>query len=77
MPAKIDILEHLGETALLLPQLINQALTANDRDLLKYKFGPNDTRLYFSNDHMGNFLECVKSRKEPSRIIAFLDDGLL
>ena len=31
MPAKIDILENLGETALLLPQLINQALTANDR----------------------------------------------
>ena len=31
MPAKTDILENLGETALLLPQLINQALTANDR----------------------------------------------
>src|SRR4030095_4721743 len=31
MPAKTDILENLGETALLLPQLINHALTANDR----------------------------------------------
>jgi hypothetical protein len=31
MPAKTDILEHLGETALLLPHLINEALTANDR----------------------------------------------
>jgi hypothetical protein len=31
MPAKTDILENLGETALLLPQLINEALTADDR----------------------------------------------
>jgi hypothetical protein len=31
MPAKTDILENLGETALLLPQSINEALTANDR----------------------------------------------
>jgi predicted dehydrogenase len=40
-------------------------ITASDRELLKYKFGENDKRLYFSNDHMGNFLECVKSRKAP------------
>jgi predicted dehydrogenase len=39
-------------------------LTASDRDLLKTKL-PDDKRLYFSNDHMGNFLECVKSRKAP------------
>jgi predicted dehydrogenase len=39
-------------------------LTASDRDLLKHKFSDADKRLYVSNDHMGNFLECVKSRKE-------------
>ena len=38
MPAKTDILENLGETALLLPRLINQALTANDR--VKYLVDP-------------------------------------
>lgn len=31
MPAKIDVLEQLGETTLLLPDLINEALAANDR----------------------------------------------
>ena len=39
-------------------------LTASDRELLKTKL-PDDKRLYFSNDHMGNFLDCVKSRKAP------------
>jgi predicted dehydrogenase len=39
-------------------------LTASDRELLKYKFSDADKRLYVSNDHMANFLECVKSRKE-------------
>ena len=33
--------------------------------MLKYKFKPEDKRLYFSNDHMANFLECTKTRKEP------------
>ena len=41
------------------------SINAHDREILKYKFGPDDNRLYFSNDHMANFLECVKTRKEP------------
>jgi predicted dehydrogenase len=41
------------------------SINASDRELLKYKFGPSDKRVYSSDNHMGNFLECVKSRKEP------------
>lgn len=40
-------------------------MTAHDREILRDNFGPDDVRLYFSNDHMGNFLDCVKTRKEP------------
>ncbi len=40
-------------------------LVASDPKLLKTKFGAGDTRLYVSNNHMGNFLDCVKSRKNP------------
>jgi len=27
--------------------------------------GPNHKRVYFSNDHAANFIECIKSRKKP------------
>jgi len=45
MPAKIDVLEQLGETTLLLPDLINRALAANDR--IKYCL----TLLQSARDH--------------------------
>ena len=32
--------------------------------LLDYEAGPNDVRLYRSENHMRNFIDCVKSRKE-------------
>jgi predicted dehydrogenase len=38
-------------------------IEASDRDLLKTAFGPNDVHLYESNDHKGNFLDCIRSRQ--------------
>lgn len=39
-------------------------LRASNPGILKEKFGLKDVRLYKSNNHMVNFIECVKSRKE-------------
>ena len=36
---------------------------AEPASLLNEHWGPNDIRLYRSDDHVGNFLECVKSRQ--------------
>jgi len=38
-------------------------LRASDPDLLKTKFGDGDTRLYVSQNHMGNFLDGIRTRK--------------
>jgi hypothetical protein len=37
---------------------------AQPESLLKVQFKPNDTRLTESRDHSGNFLECVRTRRE-------------
>ena len=34
-------------------------------EILETKFGPDDTRLYESENHHQNWLECIKSRKPP------------
>jgi uncharacterized protein Yka (UPF0111/DUF47 family) len=68
MPAKIDILENLGETALLLPQLINQALTANDR--VKYWL----TLLQSARDHADHPTTDVPSLQRE-REAAGVDDA--
>jgi predicted dehydrogenase len=39
-------------------------LEAEPKGLLNEAIGPNETHLYKSRDHHGNFLDCVKSRKE-------------
>jgi predicted dehydrogenase len=41
------------------------AIEASDPEMLVEPFGSDAVRLYASNDHMGNFFECVKSRKQP------------
>ena len=40
-------------------------IKANDRDLLTTALPDDAERLYLSNDHRGNFFECVRSRKDP------------
>lgn len=41
-----------------------EVITASDPSLLKEPLPSNATRLYTSNDHMRNFMDCVRSRKE-------------
>jgi predicted dehydrogenase len=38
-------------------------LEASDEKILKEVIGPDEIKLYESNDHKQNFIECVKSRK--------------
>ena len=40
-------------------------IEASDPDLLETPLPSDAERLYVSNDHMGNFFDCVQSRKPP------------
>jgi predicted dehydrogenase len=40
-------------------------IEASDPDLLKTPLPASATRLYVSNDHMGNLFECIRTRKAP------------
>lgn len=40
-------------------------LTASDPKIIKSVIGPDEIHLYKSDDHHGNWLECIKSRKQP------------
>lgn len=40
-------------------------ISASDRDLLRAPLPADAVRLYASNDHMGNFFDCVRSRALP------------
>jgi len=40
-------------------------IEASDRQLLTQKLPEDAKRVYVSNDHIGNFIDCVKSRKTP------------
>jgi predicted dehydrogenase len=39
---------------------------ASNRSLFQERIGPEEIHLYRSEDHMRNFLDCVKSRSEPA-----------
>jgi predicted dehydrogenase len=41
-----------------------ETIRASDPRLLSDPLPANATRLYVSNDHMGNFIECIRERKE-------------
>jgi predicted dehydrogenase len=40
-------------------------IKATDRELLGKPLPDDAERLYMSNDHMGNFFECINTRKDP------------
>ena len=40
-------------------------IKASDMDMLHKPLPEGAERLYFSNDHMGNFFNCMQSRKDP------------
>ncbi|MCF7975616.1 MAG: Gfo/Idh/MocA family oxidoreductase [Phycisphaerae bacterium] len=40
-------------------------IDASDRQLLTDKLPDSAPRVYMSSDHMGNFIDCVKTRKQP------------
>ena len=42
-----------------------ERIEASDPKMLSEPFGPDDTRLYASSNHMANFLEGVRTRKRP------------
>ncbi len=42
-----------------------KALSASDPKILSSQIGPNEIQLYRSTDHHGNWLESIKSRKQP------------
>ncbi|MBM4148157.1 MAG: Gfo/Idh/MocA family oxidoreductase [Lentisphaerae bacterium] len=55
--------EFVGETGRL--EVGRGHIRSEPESLLNTEFGPDDTRLYESHDHYGNFLDCVRSRAVP------------
>jgi hypothetical protein len=45
--------------------VVRGGIQAEPASLLKAKLKPNDVRLYESRSHHGNFLECIRTRRDP------------
>ena len=43
----------------------SQALAASDPRIIKSVIGPDEIHLYDSQDHHGNWLDCIRSRQQP------------
>jgi hypothetical protein len=43
----------------------SKALDASDPDILTSEIGEQEIHLYHSDDQHGNWLECIRSRKQP------------
>jgi myo-inositol 2-dehydrogenase / D-chiro-inositol 1-dehydrogenase len=48
-----------------IPEGATKALDASDPKILESQIGENEIRLYVSNNQHGNWLDCIKSRKQP------------
>jgi myo-inositol 2-dehydrogenase / D-chiro-inositol 1-dehydrogenase len=48
-----------------IPANQNPALSASDPKILSSVIGPNEIHLYVSTSQQGNWLDCIKSRKDP------------
>lgn len=48
-----------------IPEGSTKALDASDQEILKSKIGEDEIHLYVSNEQHGNWLDCIKSRKQP------------
>jgi len=48
-----------------IPEGETKALEASDPAILTSVIGPNEIHLYESSEQHGNWLDCIKSRKEP------------
>jgi len=42
-----------------------KALDASDPKILQWQPGPDDIHLYRADDHHGNWVDCIKTRKTP------------
>ena len=48
-----------------IPEGSTKALDASSEDILKSKIGKDEINLYVSDNQHGNWLDCIKSRKQP------------
>lgn len=48
-----------------IPEGATKALDASSEDILKSVIGDDEIKLYVSDEQHGNWLECIKSRKQP------------